>query len=289
METFTRDGLTFDVADSPPSTTTTGVTTGVTTGAAGPGVVVCLHGFPQDARSFAAVTPRLTRAGLRVLAPDQRGYSPGARPTGRRAYALTELVDDVLALLDAAGARSAHVVGHDWGGAVAWALAAWHPARVSSLTVLSTPHPAALRRAAVRSSQALNSSYMAAFQLPAVPERLLLAGGGRFLRESLRRSGLPVHLAERYVERLREPGALTAALSWYRAIPLGGPPVGRVQVPVTYLHGWQDPFFSRAAVTGTGDHVVGPFRRRVLDTGHWVPESDPAAVATAVLERARPG
>ena len=266
-----RGGLTFDVAD---------------TGAARRGpVVVCLHGFPQDGHAFSAVVPRLTRAGLRVLVPDQRGYSPRARPRGRREYVLTELVDDVVALLDAAGARTAHVVGHDWGGVLGWALAAWHPDRVHSLTAVSTPHPAALRAAVVRGTQALNSSYVAAFQVPVLPERLLLARSGRLLADSLRRSGLPPESTRRYAARMSAPGALTAALSWYRALPLPGPAVGPVSVPVTYLHGRDDPFFSRAAVLGTADHVTGDYERRTLPVGHWVPETAPDAVADAVLDR----
>ena len=167
MDTFRRGDLVFDVHDSGP---------------ADGEPVVLLHGFPQDAGAFDRLAPALHSAGLRTLAPDQRGYSPGARPAGRSAYRVRALVDDVLALLDAAGLSSAHVVGHDWGGAVGWALAAWHPWRVRTLTVLSVPHPAAMAQAMVSSDQALRSSYMAFFQLPVVPERVLLAGGGRGLR-----------------------------------------------------------------------------------------------------------
>src|SRR5579875_2784646 len=129
METFTRDELTFDVTDSGPDDAP---------------VVVLLHGFPQDRQAWGKVTPQLVDAGYRVLAPDQRGYSPGASPRGVSAYRLRELCGDVAALLDAAGAGQAHIVGHDWGGAVAWSFAGAHPHRVASCTVLSTPHPAAL-------------------------------------------------------------------------------------------------------------------------------------------------
>ena len=254
-------------------------------------VVVCLHGFPQDRRAYAAVAPRLADAGLRVLVPDQRGYSPGARPAGRRAYVLGDLVGDVLALLDAAGAGRAHVVGHDWGGVVAWALATAAPERVAALTVLSTPHPAAMREAVVRGTQALRSSYMGFFQLPHVPEALLLAGHGAGLRTLLHRSGLPDDLAEAYATALAAPGALTAALNWYRALPLS-PRSGAtrpVRVPVTYLHGRDDPFFSRAAVAATGRFVAAPFRTQALDTGHWVPEDRPGDVAAAVLRTAGRG
>ena len=132
---YARDGLTFDVTDrgdpaAPP--------------------VLLLHGFPEDRHSWEPVTDRLVDAGLRTLAPDQRGYSPRARPSEPypQAYTLTELADDAVALLDAAGIEQVHLVGHDWGGALAWTLAGGHPDRVATLTVLSTPHPAALRQAA---------------------------------------------------------------------------------------------------------------------------------------------
>nr|WP_246314575.1 alpha/beta fold hydrolase [Kineococcus aurantiacus] len=258
---------------------------------AGPGdgeAVVCLHGFPQGPEAYDALTPLLTAHGLRVLVPEQRGYGATARPAHRRDYALGELVGDVLALLDAAGVRRAHLVGHDWGGVVAWATAARHPDRVASLTALSQAHPAAFGAAVPRSSQALRSAYVAFFQLPTLPERVLLARGGAVLSQSLRRTGLPAALADGYARRHLAPGSLTAALNWYRALALAGP-VGAVAVPVTYLHGRRDPFYSRTAVAGTARHVRGPYRRVELDTGHWVPELAPGAVARAVLAAAEGG
>lgn len=273
MDSFTRDGLTFDVRD---------------TGPAGAPTVVCLHGFPQDARSFDAVVPGLVAAGFRVLAPDQRGYSPGARPAGRRAYVLRELVADVEALLDAAGAERAHVVGHDWGGAVGWAFASRRRERTVSLTVLSTAHPAAMVRALMRSSQALRSAYVGGFQVPWLPERLLLARGGAALRRALVGSGLPEHLAEHDVRRMQEPGALTAALGWYRAIPLGRRfAAGEVRVPTVLVTGRQDRFFAPASVEGTRRLVRGPYEHRPLAAGHWLPETRPGDVVEAVLAAVR--
>jgi pimeloyl-ACP methyl ester carboxylesterase len=236
--------------------------------------VVLLHGFPQDSSAFDRMTPALHSAGLRTLAPDQRGYCPSARPPGRRAYRMRAAVDDVLALLYDAGLRSAHVVGHDWGGGVAWALAAWHPERVRTLTALSTPHPAALQRSLLTSDQGLRSYYMALFQLPVLPERLLLAGDGAALRRSLLRGGLPPDAVDRYVARMREPGALTAALNWYRALPFSlRPPVGTVRVPTLHVWSTGDAFLGRTATEGTARHVDAPYRLEVLDdVPHWIPE-----------------
>ncbi|HLS39621.1 MAG TPA: alpha/beta fold hydrolase [Ornithinicoccus sp.] len=264
-----RDGLVLDVRDAGPE--------------AGEPVVL-LHGFPADSSCWDLVAPRLHGAGLRTLAPDQRGYSPGARPRGRAAYRVRELVGDALALLDAAGLPAAHVVGHDWGGAVAWALAAAAPDRVRSLTVLSTPHPAALVRAVVGGDQALRSAYMAVFQLPVLPEWLL----GRRLEGLLRRSGLPAEPAARYSARLAEPGALSAALGWYRAVPLSWrEPTGRVRVPTTYLWGERDGALGPRAAKDTARYVLAPYEFRRLAAGHWLPERHPDEVADAVLARVR--
>ncbi|MGL4299319.1 MAG: alpha/beta fold hydrolase, partial [Candidatus Neomicrothrix subdominans] len=162
LTSYRNDGLTFEVDDS---------------GGAAEAVVL-LHGFPQTRTSWAGLTPHLVGAGYRVLAPDQRGYSPGARPKRRRDYAIGRLVGDVLALADAAGLKRFHVLGHDWGGGAGWALAEAHPERLLSLTSLSTPHPRAMAASMVRSNQALKSWYMLAFQLPWLPEAIIESNAG---------------------------------------------------------------------------------------------------------------
>ncbi|MGY1831776.1 alpha/beta fold hydrolase [Geodermatophilus sp. SYSU D01180] len=274
MQGFRNDGLTFDVRDDGPP---------------GGEPVVLLHGFPQDASAFDRMAPLLHAAGLRTLAFDQRGYSPGARPRGRSAYRLRAVAGDVLALLDAAGLESAHVVGHDWGGAVAWALGAWHPDRVRTLTSLSTPHPAAVARAVLTSDQGLRSSYMAAFQLPLLPERLLLARDGAALRGVLENGGLPADAVDRYVDRMREPGALSSALAWYRAVPFGArDAVGEVTAPALHVWSTGDTFLGRAATERTRDHVRGPYRLEVLeDVPHWIPELAAERTADLVVEHTR--
>ena len=274
MDSFSRSGLVFDVRDSGPAD-------GVP--------VVLLHGFPQDSSAFDRLSPVLHSAGLRTLAPDQRGYSPRARPEGRSAYALREVVDDVLALLDGAGLQSAHVVGHDWGGIVAWALAGWHPWRVRTLTALSVPHPAAMSQALVHSDQALRSWYMGLFQLPVLPERLLLAGDGAALRRMLLTSGLSPELSEHYLARMREPGALSAALAWYRALPLDArDPVGPVRVPTLHVWSTGDAFLGRAGIEATAQFVDAPYRLEVLEgLTHWIPELAPGRTAELITEHVR--
>ena len=274
MEHFERDGLVFDVRDGGP---------------ADGEPVVLLHGFPQDGTAFDGLLPRLHAAGLRTLVPDQRGYSPGARPPGRRAYRVREAVGDLLALLDAAELGSAHVVGHDWGGAVAWAVAAWHPDRVRTTTSLSTPHPAAMTRALATSDQGLRSYYMGLFNLPVLPERLMLARGGAFLRRALVHGGLPAPVADHYVQRLRGPGALTAALGWYRALPwTARDAVGTVRVPTLHVWSTGDAFLGRAATEGSAAHVDAPYRLEVLDgVPHWLPELAGDTVAELVAAHVR--
>lgn len=276
METFTRSGLTFDVRDAGPLDGE---------------LVILLHGFPETSASWAGVTPGLNAAGYRTLAPDQRGYSPGARPRGRRAYRVTELVADVLALADAAGADRFHVVGHDWGGIVAWYLAGWHPDRLRTLTALAVPHPQAFVRALVTSDQALRSWYMLALQVPWAPERFILARDAAPLSMALRRTGLDEDAIGRYVAAMRAPGALTAAVSWYRALPLGAGAAARlgpIEVPTLYVWSTQDQALGRAAAEATARHVTGPYRFEVLDgVSHWIPEEEPQRVTSMVLEHVR--
>jgi pimeloyl-ACP methyl ester carboxylesterase len=266
VDHFERAGLRFDVLDpSGPAAET----------------VVLLHGFPQQQSTFNTVVSLLYDEGVRTLVPTQRGYTAEARPPRRRDYSTTETVADVVALLDAAGLEKAHIVGHDWGGAQAWAMAAWHPERVASLTVLSTPHPAAMVESLRTSSQALKSWYMAAFQLPILPEVLARAT----LTKTLHNTGLPLKYIGRYLDAMAVPGALTGALNWYRGIPFSRRSVGRITVPTTFVWGRDDFALGRAAAEHTQKRVHAAYEFRELDSGHWLPEAEPTAVAEAVLDR----
>jgi pimeloyl-ACP methyl ester carboxylesterase len=267
VDHFERAGLRFDVLDPVEPATET---------------VVLLHGFPQQPSSFKHVAPLLQERGIRTLIPSQRGYTRSARPSRRRDYRSQETVADVVALLDAAGLPRAHIVGHDWGGFQAWGVAAWHPERVASLTVLSTPHPAAMQSAFTSSNQGLRSWYMGFFQLPLVPEAFAQGTLGRTLRDT----GLPLEHIGRYCDAMAEPGALTGALNWYRGIPFStGARVGRVTVPTTYVWGRHDFALGRRAAELTERYVSAPYEFRELDNGHWLPETAPGDVADAILDR----
>jgi pimeloyl-ACP methyl ester carboxylesterase len=270
MQQFTRGPLTFDVTEAGPPDGD---------------VIVLLHGYPENRTCWNAVTPLLTQAGYRVLAPDQRGYSPGARPLRRRDYRMSELTGDVIALIDASGAERVHVVGHDWGGAVAWAVATAYPDRLHTLTSLCTPHGSALQRSMVTSNQLLHSWYMLFFQLPWLPELTLAPAADKTLRRSLRKTGLPDEAIERYVMPLRQPGAARAAINWYRGLPLSGRLGGPVRVPTLYVYPTGDAFLGRKAAELTARHVDAPYRFEVLDgLSHWLPEEAPDIVARLVLE-----
>lgn len=270
METFIHDGLRFDVSDSGPGT-------------ADP--VVLLHGFPQSRHSFDAVAARLNSAGHRTLAPDQRGYSPGARPRGRRKYTTDILAADVIALLDAAGIDRAHVVGHDWGAMVAWTLAQSHPDRIRTVTALSVPHPGAFARS-LAGTQALKSTYILLFQLPWLPETIL----GRFARRGI--PGLPRELAAGYAARMEDRDACRAMLNWYRAIPLTRPgaTARTVRVPSMLIWSDGDPYLGRRGAELTAEFVDAPYRLEVLPgVHHWIPELAPERTAELILEHISTG
>lgn len=262
-------GLTFDVQVDGPE--------------GGPAVLL-LHGFPQDHREFDLVAPLLHAAGLRTYALDQRGYSPGARPAAVADYKLLEATADAIAVLDELGVESAHVLGHDWGAQIGWLLAAHHPDRVRTLTAVSVPHPRALRLALrVRPSQRARFAYMGVFR-SAIAERLLLAGNGRALRSMMKQIG---PRAAQYADAMREPGRLTGALNWYRALSgdqFAG--AGVITVPTTYVWSDKDPVVGITAALRTADWVGADYQLVALrGIGHWVPEEAPQALADAALAR----
>jgi len=281
---YVHDGLEFEVTEGGPSDGTP---------------VLLLHGFPQRVTCWSQVTPLLHEAGLRTLAPDQRGYSPGARPSGRRPYRFSRLVADVAALAERAGAP-VHLVGHDWGAAVAWGLARRRPDLLASLTALSVPHPDAMSRAMLTSSQALRSWYFGLFNVPYLVDGVVQARP-QLADPALRRTGMGQEQLARFHAEIVDDGALPTALAWYRALPLAGLPSlpslpglrkpggaesGRaVSVPTTFIWSTGDSAISRAAADRCEEHVTGSYRYVVLDgVSHWIPEEAPGVVAEAVLD-----
>jgi pimeloyl-ACP methyl ester carboxylesterase len=272
LTTIERDGLTFDVVD---------------TGPEDGDPVVLLHGFPERATCWREVAPLLNARGLRTYALDQRGASPGARPQGRRAYAVEEFAADAHALAEAIG-RPVHLVGHDWGSATAWIAAAMRPELFRTLTAVSVPHPFAFTRAMTRSSQGLKSWYMLFFNIPWLPERLAAKPRGFFDR-SLRGSGMSRDDVARFRTEMVDDGALPGGLGWYRAIFLSKAPAEHrtVRVPTTMVWSDRDDFIGRRSVELTAECVDAPYELVVLDgVDHWIPTHAPEQLADAILARA---
>ncbi|MEV6569051.1 alpha/beta fold hydrolase [Streptomyces kronopolitis] len=249
--------------------------------------VLLLHGWPEFADSWSEVLPALGTAGYRAVAVDQRGYSPRARPLRIADYAVPELVADALAFADSQGADRFHLVSHDWGGMVAWALAGAHPERLKSLTVLATPHPDALNRAADTDSvQHHRLDYVRFFRRDdAAAEGALLADDAARLRAAYA-GKVPRALVDDNVRRLTAPGALTATLNWYRAPEsVISIPAGRITVPTLFLWGSEDTALGRGAAESTGEWVDGPYRFEALEgASHWLPEEVPEVVAPKILD-----
>jgi pimeloyl-ACP methyl ester carboxylesterase len=252
--------------------------------------VLLLHGFPETSLSWAAVTPKLTAAGLRTYAPDQLGYSPGARPDEVAAYSTPSLAQVTADLMTALGVDRADVVGHDWGANVAWALAAWHPDRVRSLTAVSVPHPAAYTVAyRTDPEQKERSGYIRLFWQAGKAEDVLLADDSRRLRRMLSGgegdSGVPAEAIDEYVAVLSAPGALTAALNWYRAMS-SKDRVDPVGVPTTYVWSGGDVAIGRTAAEACANYVTGDYAFVELPgITHWIPEQAPDQLAAAILDR----
>jgi pimeloyl-ACP methyl ester carboxylesterase len=251
-------------------------------------LVLLLHGFPQTSYSFRHALPALAEAGYLAVAPNQRGYSPGARPTEVADYGTQYLTADALAIATEFGARRFHLVGHDWGGQLAWLIAAAQPTRLLSLTVLSRPHPAAFASALkTDAEQSERSRHHRAFSDPNTAARLLEKGAGR-LRKSLAGQGVAEADIDAYLSRVGDPAALEAALQWYRAAQSGGglgTPLGAIEVPTLYVWGDADSTVGRAAAEATAEYVKGPYRFEVIaGAGHFLTDQVAPQVTSLLLE-----
>jgi pimeloyl-ACP methyl ester carboxylesterase len=255
-------------------------------GSRGDGVIL-LHGFPETSAMYEPLLAAAAAAGHRAVAFDQRGYSPGARPEGAEHYVTRELIADVLAVADAVGFERFHLVGHDWGSVAGWGVVLTKPERVITWSALSVPHPAAFLWALQNDpDQQQRSKYFAFFASPWLPEVFFTFNRLAVMKSALYEAMPPAERDE-YLRVFAEPGALTAALDWYRAIPLSrqaaantSPDVG---LPTLYIWGNHDPSLGRAGVEAQRRYMKGRFREVELDAGHWLMEEQGPRVIAEVI------
>ncbi len=243
-------------------------------------LALCLHGFPEHLMSWRNQVPVLAELGYRVWAVNQRGYGRSSRPQGVAAYALRHLLADVAGLIHASGARQVTLIGHDWGAMVAWCFAAGQLRPLQRLVILNVPHPLCFRAALKQWRQRRKSWYIGFFQLPALPERLLAAGGGQAVRRMFRGLPVPSDVIDVYARQIAEPGAATAMLNWYRAMRLGRlPELDRlIEVPTLVIWGEQDVALDVICLDGTERYVRDLRIERLPGVSHWVQQDAPARV-----------
>ncbi|HEY8785913.1 MAG TPA: alpha/beta hydrolase [Candidatus Limnocylindria bacterium] len=253
-------------------------------------LVLLLHGFPETSRAWRKQIPELAQR-FRVVAPDLRGFGASDKPKGIAAYRTSVVADDIVALIHAFDAERAHIVGHDWGGGVAWTLATLHPEAVNRLVVLNCPHPAIMQKA-LRSNwtQIRKSWYIFAFQLPWLPEWSFRRDGAKALKDSMRRTAKQPDTfsdadLDEYARAFSAPGAATSALNYYRAAarsPLAG---GKIKAPTLLIWAEDDFALGMELTRGMDGLFENPPRiEYVPDTSHWVMEERPEVVNRLLLE-----
>lgn len=251
--------------------------------------VILLHGFPETSHMWLPLLERLSENGYYCIAPDQRGYSPQARPTDVKAYEIEALVADVVALADAFGIGRFQLIGHDWGSAIGWGVVAFHPDRVKSWTALSVPHLKAFSDA-VRfdKKQKKMSRYMGFFQLRGIPEWLMLRKDRAMLRNTWRSSS--EEEKQEYLNVIGNKPALKAALAYYRAnhkVLKKGQKMDdylAVTTPTLMLWGKKDFAIGPVGVEGTAQYMKGEYTRIDIDASHWLIQEAFEACAVPILE-----
>jgi pimeloyl-ACP methyl ester carboxylesterase len=254
-------------------------------------LIVLLHGFPEFWYGWRLQIAPLAAAGFRVVAPDMRGYNLSSRPAGVAAYAADKLADDVGGLIRERGAESALLVGHDWGGSVAWATAMSHPEVVDRLAILDAAHPRALQKGLRNPRQLLRSWYFFFFQLPGLPERGVRAGRWRFFRRFLRdaRPAYTPEEIERYVEAWSQPGAASAMINYYRCSvresKKAGAAIRPISVPTLVIWGERDRYLGPGVREPDRGDVPGLDRvERLPDASHWVHHDEPERVNQLLID-----
>jgi pimeloyl-ACP methyl ester carboxylesterase len=253
-------------------------------------LVVLLHGFPEFWYTWRHQIRALARAGFRVVAPDMRGYNLSDKPRGVRAYRVPLVVEDIAGLIGACGASRATVVGHDWGGLIAWALGMQHPELLDRLVILNSPHPKNMARAIRTREQLAKSWYVFFFQLPWLPELALRARGLDALFREFEMDWVTPGPSDetdghRYAAALRRPGALTATLNYYRALGRSGVGVKRrtIEAPVLVIWSDRDRYLGRE-LAEPDRHLVPHARVERIDASHWVQNEQPERVNALLLD-----
>jgi epoxide hydrolase 4 len=245
-------------------------------------LALCLHGFPEHAISWRHQIPVLSGMGYRVWAVNQRGYGRTTRPAQVADYALPHLVDDVMALIDAANSERVALIGHDWGAMVAWCCATQRRRPLDRLVIMNVPHPLCFRAALKHWRQMRKSWYIAFFQLPGLPERILTMNGGSVVRRMLGGVALSPEVLAVYTRQITEPGAATAMLNWYRAVRLrSSRPLNLAQVidvPTLVIWGERDVALDPICLNGTERYVRDLRLTRLPGVSHWVQQDAPQVV-----------
>jgi epoxide hydrolase 4 len=255
-------------------------------------LIVLLHGFPEFWFGWRLQIAPLADAGFRVVAPDMRGYNLSSRPAGIAAYSADRLAADVRGLIRERGAESALLVGHDWGGTVAWATAISHPEVVDRLAILNAAHPRRLQQGLRNPRQLRKSWYFFFFQLPALPERRVRARQWRFFRRFLS-DARPAYTPEeidRYVEAWSQPGAAAAMINYYRAAVRQSPKQAQAQLrpisaPTLVIWGQRDRYLGPELAEPDRDDVPNLDRvERLPDASHWVHHDEPERVTRLLTD-----
>jgi pimeloyl-ACP methyl ester carboxylesterase len=246
-------------------------------------LVLLLHGFPETSYEWRKQLPVLAAAGYRAVAPDQRGYAAGARPENVDAYKIGELASDAVGFADALDVDRFHLVGHDWGGAVAWFVGGKYGDRLRTLTVVSTPHPTPFSKSIAEGEQREKSAYMLMFR-DSSAEDLFLANDAERLRGLYAGAGLhDEDAAAEYVRVFSDRSALTGGLNWYRANDFRAE-IGPITVPTMYVWSTDDIALGREAAEATGPYCEGSYRFEVIeDVSHWLPEEAPDQLNALLL------
>jgi epoxide hydrolase 4 len=248
-------------------------------------LALCLHGFPEHAFTWRNQLPLLAELGYRAWAPNQRGYGKSFRPGKIADYDISALIMDVAGLIDASGAQSVTLIGHDWGGIVAWFFAIRHVRPIDRLVIMNVPHPGSPRSL----KQVLRLWYMFFFQIPFLPEYLLSRDRAHLVRKMYRsttadRQHFPEVILDVYRDNAADISAARAMINWYRAALQGGFQrqcrlgIKKIDVPTLLLWGEEDPVLLKESSYGVEDYVSDLTLRYLPGISHWTPEEAPEAV-----------